>query len=353
MVRESPVFVSFPLTFHASRSLRGILLKTLDRYIDNEEGNPALPASVWSRIKNDVRFQLLLTLSIVFHLIFYAVIIKLDSWAMIRAMASGRRQHSLVKLTDIAPPSDRPLLRAAPESLERADISRLQFDPASADDIHLIQRSPTPTAQRGNSGRLPSADQIERQLRASRGSSDRDRPGPPSHQQTPPEASSIQANRIPKFDEVVGSQIPPTQAAPIPPAPAPRQPSNTTDLASIEAAPAGTRRGNATESSALGLEAVQAQYMAVVRAKIRKANERIMPREWIKDVLRDKVSADFALVIKRDGQIASARMMRSTGYSVLDDYARQALYIASPFEGFPQAAGNTIEFAVTIYFFTL
>jgi outer membrane biosynthesis protein TonB len=327
------------------------VLKTLDRYIDNEPANTALPASLWSRISKDSRFQILLTLSVVFHLIFYAVLIKLDSWAMVRAIASGRRQHSLVKLTDIAPPSDRPLLRTAPESLERADISRLQFDPATADDVHLVQRSPKPTEQRGNSGRLPSADQIERQLRASRGSSDRDRPGQPSQQPAPPETSSIQANRIPKFDEVVTSQIPPTQAAP--PAPSPKQASNPTDPASIEAAPPGTRRGNATESSALGLEAVQAQYMAVVRAKIRKANERIMPRDWIKDVLREKVSADFSLVIKRDGQISSARLMRSTGYSVLDDYARQALYIASPFEGFPQAAGNTITFAVTIYFFTL
>lgn len=93
--------------------------------------------------------------------------------------------------------------------------------------------------------------------------------------------------------------------------------------------------------------------MAYVRAKIRNANERIMPREWIKDVLREKVSADFLLVIKRDGQILTARLARSTGYSVLDNYARQAIYTASPFEGFPQAAGNTITFTVTIYFFTL
>ena len=93
--------------------------------------------------------------------------------------------------------------------------------------------------------------------------------------------------------------------------------------------------------------------MAYVRAKIRKSNERIMPREWIKDVLRDKVSADFSLVIKRDGQILSARLIRSSGYAVLDDYARQAIFIASPFEGFPQAAGNTIIFTVTVFFFTL
>jgi TonB family protein len=93
--------------------------------------------------------------------------------------------------------------------------------------------------------------------------------------------------------------------------------------------------------------------MALVRAKISKVNERIMPREWIKDVLRDKVSADFSLVIKRDGQILSSRLLRSSGYSVLDGYARQAIFTASPFEGFPQAAGNTIVFTVTVYFYTL
>lgn len=329
------------------------MLKTLDRYIDDEPWNAALPASLWSRISKDTRFQILLTLSVVFHLIFYAVLIKLDSWAMVRAIASGRHQHSLVKLTDIAPPSDRPLLRTAPESLERADISRLQFDPANADDVHLIQRSPKPTEQRGNSGRLPSADQIERQLRASRGLSDRDRPGQPSRQQAPPETSSIQANRIPKFDEVVTSQIPPTQTAPVPPAPSPKQASNPTDPASIEAAPAGTRRGNATESTALGLEAVQAQYIAAVRTKIRRTNERQMPRDWIKDILRNKVSAEFMLIIRRDGQILSAELWRPSGYSELDAAARTAIFSASPFEGFPQAAGNTITITVTVYFFPL
>jgi TonB family protein len=93
--------------------------------------------------------------------------------------------------------------------------------------------------------------------------------------------------------------------------------------------------------------------MALVRAKIRKVNERIMPREWIKDLLRDKVSADFKLVIRRDGQILSVELWRTTGYSVLDDAARQAIFTASPFEGFPQAAGNTITMTVTVYFYPL
>ena len=93
--------------------------------------------------------------------------------------------------------------------------------------------------------------------------------------------------------------------------------------------------------------------MAYVRAKIRKANERIMPRDWIKDMLNDKVSADFTVIIRRDGNILSTRLVRSTGFSVLDDSARQAIFTASPYEGYPQDAGNSLIFDVKVYFFPL
>ena len=327
------------------------MLKTLDTYIDLEPQPTGALASLWSRLARDRRFALLVMLSVVIHLIFYAAIIKLDSLAMLRAIAN-RRQRVQVTMLELEPPSDRPLLRTAPESLERADVSRLQFDPSNADDIHLIQRSTKSTEQRGNSGRLPSADLIERQLRASRGSGDRDRPGRASNQLTPPATSSIQANRTPQLDEAITSQIPPTQSQPAPPAPAPKQ-TPSADPGSLLASAPGTRRGNAAESTALGFEAVQAQYMAAVRAKIRITNERTMPREWIRDVLRDKVSAQFKLVIGREGQILSIELWKPTGYSVLDDSARQAIFSASPFEGFPQAAGNTITLTVTVYFYTL
>jgi outer membrane biosynthesis protein TonB len=329
------------------------VLKTLDQYIDDQPRTGGLPGPLRLRLGRNRRFTFLLSISVVIHVIFYAALIKLDSWAMLNVIASGKRQASLVKLIELAPPPERSTLRTAPEPIERADLNRLQFDPASADDVHLVQRSPKPTEKRGTSGHLPPADVIERQLRASRGSGGQSRPGPTPPQPTPPETTSVQANRIPLLEEAVIAQTPPTQTAPLPPAPAPRQDANTTSTGSSETSPAGTRRGSSSESSALGLEAAQGQYMALVRAKIRKANEKIMPREWIKDVLRDKVSADFSLVIKRDGQIMSTRLLRSSGYSVLDDYARQAIFTASPFEGFPQAAGTTITFTVTIFFFTL
>jgi outer membrane biosynthesis protein TonB len=291
-------------------------------------------------------------MSVVVHVIFYATLIKLDSWAMKQVIASGKRQVSLVKLIELAPPPERAMLRTAPEPLERADLNRLQFDPASTDDVHLIQRSPKPAERRGTTGHLPPADLIEKQLQASRGSGDRDRPGPTAHQPTPPQPSFV-PNRIGQLDEAVITQTPPAQAAPVPPAPSPKREANTASSGSSEASQAGTSRGSSSESSALGLEAARGQYMALVRAKIRRVNERIMPREWIKDVLRGKVSAEFKLVIRRDGQILSAELWRPTGYSVLDASARQAIFTASPFEGFPQAAGNTITFTVTVYFYTL
>jgi hypothetical protein len=90
--------------------------------------------------------------------------------------------------------------------------------------------------------------------------------------------------------------------------------------------------------------------MAYVRTKIRKANERIMPRKWIEDILPDKVSADFEVLLGRGGRILSLRLARSTGYSQLDDVAKQAIYIASPFEGYPLDAGETITLTVTVYY---
>ena len=328
------------------------MLKTLNIYIDQEPVEQGLLGTLRSRFGKDRRFNILLSVSVVLHIIFYAALIKLDSWAMMQAIASGNRSASLVKLFDVAPPPDRSTLRSAPEPVERADLNRLQFDPNTADDVHLVPRSPKPAERRG-SDRLPAADVIERQLRNSRGSLGRDRGGATDHQPAPPQATSIQANRVPLLDEAITAQSPPTQAAPLPPAPQPRQDSSTTAPGSSEASPAGTRRGSSSESAALGLEAAQGQYMALVRAKIRKVNERIMPREWIKDMLRDKVSGDFKLVLRRDGHISSVELLRATGYSVLDDAARQAIFTASPFEGFPQSAGNTVTMYVTVYFYPL
>jgi TonB family protein len=98
------------------------------------------------------------------------------------------------------------------------------------------------------------------------------------------------------------------------------------------------------------MQPVQAQYMARVRAKVSKINEANMPRDWVETVLTGKVSAIFSLTIKRDGRIQSLTLLRPSGYSILDGRAREAIYIASPFEGFPQNAGDTITLQVTVYY---
>jgi outer membrane biosynthesis protein TonB len=328
------------------------VLKTLDRYIDDRSKQFDEFSSPWSKLGRDRKFTVLFSISVVVHLAFYAALIRLDSWAIQRAMQRGKPQPELVKFVEVAPPPEYVPLRRAPEPLERADLRRLQFDPSTADDVHLIPRSPKPSEQRGSSGHLPPADVIENRLRASRGDAAREgaaaSPAP-----IPPATSPIQANRIPTLEEARISATPPAQGDPAASSPPPVSDATADNSAKSDPAPAGTRRGSSAESAALGLEAAQAQYMALVRAKISKVNERIMPREWIKDVLNEKVSADFELVIGRNGQILSARLIHPSGYPVLDSYARQAIYTASPFEGFPQAAGNALTFRVTVYFFTL
>ena len=329
------------------------MLKTLDNYIDDQPAEGGFLESLRALASRDSRLNKLLALSVIAHVIFYAALIKLDSWAMQRAIALGKRQPSLVQLTELATPPDHVILRAAPEPLERADINRLRFDPNNANDVQLLARSPKPTEQRGAHGKLPSADQVERGLRAMRGGGDPDTQTRPRLSTQPPATSLVKAGGVTQPDAPPLVQSPSPQIVPTPPAAAPKPDPSVAATGPRDVASAGTHRGESSQSTALALQAAEGQYMAFVRAKIRKTNERIMPRDWIKDMLRDKVSADFTLIIRRDGTILSTRLARSTGFSVLDDSARQAIFTASPYEGFPQDAGNSLIFTVTVYFFTL
>ncbi len=329
------------------------MLKTLNTYIDDQQAPSGLLESIRARAGRDPRFNKLLALSLFAHLIFYTALIKLDLWNIQGAIARGRRQPTLVQLTELAPPRDPVNLRSAPEPLERADINRLHFDPNDANDLQLLNRSPRPSSQRGAHGKLPSADQIESRVRAMRGAGDRDSRAPRKETVRPPASSLLQASGIAQPEAPQVAQSPSPQPVPAPPAASPQLDPSAVTTGTRDQTSAGTHRGESTQSTALALQAAQGQYMAYVRAKIRKANERIMPRDWIKDMLRDKVSADFRVIIRRDGYILSTRLVRSTGYSVLDDSARQAIFTASPYEGYPQDAGNSLIFDVTVYFFTL
>jgi TonB-like protein len=327
------------------------VLETLNKYIEEAADQTGFPRSLWVRATGDRRLTRLLVASFVVHIIFYAAIIRLDWWSLHRVVKMGGREPDLVQITELAPPPDRFKLRQPPEAIDRADLTRLQYDPENSDDTHLLSRSPHPAKERGANGSLPSADAIEQRLRAMRGGSPSSSDA--ARRASPPTTAPVQITGQSPSDISAVTQAPVTPAAAVPPPPS-TKPNPAAGTGSNREPPAvGDRRGEGTESVAFGLQQVEGQYRAAVRAKIRKVNEANMPREWVKDVLRDKVSTDFALMIRRDGRIGLLQMTRSSGYRVLDEAARQAIYIASPFEGFPQNAGETILLTVTVYFFPL
>lgn len=323
------------------------MLKTLEKYIEDQPAPGGSRGAARAWYGRDPRFKRLLALSVIAHIAFYAVVLKLEMQSM-QARAGGSREPKLVKLVELAPPFDRSSLRAMPEPIKRTDLDRLQFNPERADDVNLVQRSPKPTTQRGDGGRLPSASEIEKHLNQARGSGSSPAPLPPQL----PAAQPIQINRAPQLNAPVIAQAPGSQITSAPPAPVPAQRQSAPAPASeLQAAnQAGSRRGDSTETKTLGLQEIEAQYTAYVRKKIRDVNERIMPRNWIEDMLTKQVSADFEVILARPGRILSVRLSRPSGFSELDRYAREAIYTAGPFEGWPRNAGETIPLRITVYY---
>ena len=99
------------------------MLKTLDNYIDDQRGESGLLETIRVRAGRDPRFNKLLALSLVAHIIFYAALIKLDSWAIQRVIARGKRQPELVQLIELAPPRDQ--VRARADRTSRRQSSSL------------------------------------------------------------------------------------------------------------------------------------------------------------------------------------------------------------------------------------
>jgi TonB family protein len=112
----------------------------------------------------------------------------------------------------------------------------------------------------------------------------------------------------------------------------------------------GEHRRAGLESASFGFEERKAQFIAHIRSKIRQVNERIAPRELIKTLLADEVSAEFELWLRRDGRIKTLRLTRSSGYGALDSMAREAIYNASPFVGYPPEAGDEFSFTVRVFY---
>jgi TonB family protein len=307
---------------------------------------------VWRKIGRDRHITTIFVASAVCHLLFYATIIWLSWHAMRNQSAQPERQPELVKVTEIAPPADRlPALRSHAEAIERADITKFQYDPENANDVNITNRSPKATIARGVEGKLPSASQIGSQSKAMRGAGGAEKPAPLPPAPRPPETAPVSAANAPQADKSVTAQGIPTPATPLPPQPqAPKPAAGGNHTTAPPTAQAGRPQGNSEESAALALQAAKAQYLAYVRAKIRKVNERIMPKDFIESVLSNTASADFVVVLGRNGQILSTQMIRSSGYKQLDARAREAIQLAKPFEGYPPNAGDIIELTVTIFY---
>ena len=322
------------------------MLRTINSYIESPTDG-TLPASLGSGFMGDRRFLRLLVISIAGHILLWAVVVNLDIWVSRHRWARTAHRSELVKLIDIATPADRaPELRRAPDPIERADLSRLQYDPEQGNDVNLVSRSPKPTTAHGSGLKLPPAKDIDEHSKtSSRGGGEGDRNS--GGRQSPPVTQPVGGSTTPKAETQVVAQAPISQPSAPPPVPAAR-PTSPGPGVGPQPGAQGSTRGDGSETTLLGLENVQAQFRAYVRAKIRQVNEKIMPRTWIAEVLNRKVSADFEVRLDRGGRLVSARRVRSTGYPRLDDVANEAIYIASPFEGFPPDAGDQIVLTVTV-----
>lgn len=324
------------------------MLNTLNRYIEGRpDGDLALAGA---GLRRDGRFYRILGFSVLGHLAFYVLLVNVDILSIHRDVEPEARKVELVRLTEIAPPRNVSPLRSAPETLERADLDRMELNPDNPDDLHLIPRSPRPAEARGASPELPSSAEVERQLKAARESAGRAQSEPSRTQSQPPVTAQVLPGRVPSSNVPEAIPNPSGQSAPAPPAPAQNQGPVISRTPSNDAANAGARRGEGTEPRALGLQSIQTQYYAYIRAKISKVNERSMPKGWIEETLTKKVSVDFELVLRRGGKIVSVNQLTRSGYSNLDATARQAIYMASPFEGWPSSAGETITMTVTVYY---
>jgi len=324
------------------------VLKTLENYIEELPQGWLLEPRL-DEIKRDSRLLKIIVASLVSHAALFVLLIQLDTRAGFSFQKRQRPQTEYVQIAELAAPDERLRLRSTREQAEQPDISRLQYDPKTSNDENLISRSPKPTTAKGNEGTLPSPSQIEKQANPTSSASRQPAPAPASSQSAtiinPPDASQIPPARAPQIAAPAVAPLPqPASAAP--PAPKP----GSTSVSPQPASQAGIRTGDASETAKIGMLEARAQYLALVRSRIRKANERIMPRDWVEGVLTDKVSADFELVIRRNGQIGSVRLFRSSGYAKLDDIARQAIYIANPFDGYPPDAGEAITVTVTVYY---
>jgi protein TonB len=316
------------------------VFETLNKYIEEQPSRGAIDR-VRAWLRNERVFARLLVISVVLHIVFYAGIILLNSWEMRQIKPMRQQGSALEVIAEIAPPQPPSKLRMPTVALERADANRFEYDPQTANDTDLIARSPNPSSQRGSNSARPAASETGNLVRPPGGASQSNSPDNSSGQQQPPVIATVPSARASQPAAPAASA--PAVTPPAPPAPRP-VPSNPPE------ATAGTQRGTGSESTAFGTQHISAQYVALVRAKVSRVNEAYMPRDFINTTLSREASAEFTLVINRGGRIVSLTLVRPSGYKALDDTARQAIFNASPFEGYPQTAGDSIPLTVTVYY---
>ena len=312
------------------------MLETLNRYIEEPSPDQVPLTASWGAYGRDRRFPSILTLSVLGHVIFYVLILQLDWWVLKQNETNQPQEAALVKVAELAPPLEASPLRDAPEPLDRADLKKMEYDPNRANDVNLISRSRTPGAKRETRPLPePPKPKVAR---------------PPALLSLPSAIVPVDRNRISVPGAPVIARTDSLPDAPRPAAPQPDPNANTSPPANESPAQGSAQRGEGDGARSLGLQSVQSQYMAYVRKKIRDTNERIMPRDWIKEMLVNTVSADFKLEIGRGGRVLEASLARPSGYGSLDKVAREAISIASPFDGYPPDAGEKISLIVTVYY---
>jgi outer membrane biosynthesis protein TonB len=107
---------------------------------------------------------------------------------------------------------------------------------------------------------------------------------------------------------------------------------------------------DATKSNKLAIRSERSQYVAYVRQKIERINQRIMPKDYVETTIAREVVSVFSLVVERSGRVRAIRLEESCGYSTLDKIARQAISMAEPFEGYPAELPETFEMTVLVHY---
>src|SRR5260370_1443874 len=284
----------------------------------------------------DRRWPSIVALSIVGHVLFFVSLVALDWW--VYHIVIPRRPVKTEQLVDVAvlvpAQGDRAPLRAPPAHMELIDPRHLKLE-TGPDDTQLSPRSPSPGAPAGSGPRgagKGSADDSKLPVQPASAPVAVEQP-----KSQPPRTQTIQAPEVPASDKTA------TAALPVSPASQPPAPAAGEKQTSKQPGQSGQI---AAKSNKLTLGSGQSQYIAYVRQKIWRVNERIEPRGFVESVLSGEVVAVFSLVLDRGGGGRSNTPPQSLGHKNPAKNPPQAPFLAGPFEGKPPDPPHTFEVSV-------